>query len=110
MPKTLPVVTCATTGTAKTAQIAVAARTPNTCRLVMAVSSSGSANVNEISRNLPHANISKLDRRSFRFKTEIPGSRLGAGAARDFFTVDPQAHFAVDAAHVVMIPLTHTAA
>ncbi len=47
-------------------------------------------------RQFPNPDVLEFDRRAFAFEAEITGPWLGAGAAGDFFAVDPEAHFAVD--------------
>src|SRR4051794_8186870 len=55
-------------------------------------------------RQQPNPRILELDWRAFRFETQITARRLGARAAGNLFAIDPQAHFAIDAANVIVVP------
>src|SRR6266511_1371783 len=57
---------------------------------------------------LANAKLPELDRRAFRFQTEISAGRPDVGAAGHFLAVDPQTHFAIDASDIIMVPFTDT--
>ena len=56
-------------------------------------------------RQFANPQIFEFDRRPFGFEAQVAGARLAVVAAGHFFAVDPQPHFAVDAADVVVVPL-----
>ena len=61
------------------------------------------------SRQFTDANVFEFNRRAFRFHAQIAGARFRAIPARHFFAVHPQAQFAIDRSHIVMIPFAHAA-
>ena len=59
-------------------------------------------------RQFAYAEVAKLDRRSLGLEAEVAGGRLTVGATRDFLAVHPQAHFAIDGADLVVVPLVYS--
>ena len=60
---------------------------------------------NNCLRQFADSEVAELDRGTLGFEAEVADGRLAVGAARDFDAVDPQAHFAVDCADVIVVPL-----
>src|SRR5690606_35395531 len=61
-------------------------------------------------RQLAHADVAELDGRSFGLEAQESHPRVGVAATRHFPAVHPQANLAVDAAHVVVVPLARAPA
>ena len=59
------------------------------------------------SGQLADSQVLELDGRALGLEAEKAAGRLAVIAAGDFFTVDPEPDLAVDAAHVVMVPLAN---
>ena len=59
-----------------------------------------------LSGQLANPHVPELNRRAFRFEAKKAGPRITAIAAGNFFAIDPQPNLAVDAADVIVVPLT----
>ena len=55
-------------------------------------------------RQLADAEFFEVDGGAFGFQAKVAGGRFDLGPAGHFLTIDPQAHFTVDAPNIVMIP------
>src|SRR5262249_43066945 len=56
-------------------------------------------------RQLADPQMAELDRCALGFQTEVAGAGLAAAAAGDLLAVDPQPDLAIDAPHVIMVPV-----
>lgn len=60
---------------------------------------------NNCLRQFADSEVAELDGGTLGFEAKVADSRLTVGAAGDLDAVDPQAHFAIDRADVIVVPL-----